>query len=498
MRVWVRAMAAAVAFICVAAAMTSITTSAGHNRASLSIVEPGSAPGTRPNIVFVMTDDMRQDDLQHMPLTRRALAAEGMEFTEAISPHPLCCPARASLVTGQYAQNNGVQHNRGVHGGFAALDPAMEASTWFRHAGYRTGFVGKFLNGYGPRHRPPAGWTSWDALSRKVYNYVDFTMTNNGRPQHFADSYVTDVIAERTESLVRRFSRSGEPFVVYSWHLAPHYRIGPEGRELPPAAAQDRRRFRTATPAAAVRRTVDKSAVRAQPRYFRGRRPISGQALKAEHRARLRSLQSVDRAVEGLVKTLEVEGVLDRTYIVFTSDNGFLLGEHRFIGKNVLSDAALRVPLLIRGPGVAAGSRSKLPVSLVDLPVTFAALAGITPHWPVDGMSLVPTLRGDEQFFRDTTLVQTGSEHGDGWAYRGVRTERYLYARRDGEGLLYDRLLDPAETINHFDDPAYAPVRDELELRREQLVGCQAQGCNQAFGPLPEPLPSTEAERARR
>ena len=137
---------------------------------------------TRPNLVFVLTDDMRDDDLDHMPITRRLLADQGMEFTDAISPHPLCCPARAQLATGQYAQNNGVQHNRGVHGGFQALDPTQEASTWFRSNGYRTGFVGKFLNGYGPRDVRPDGWTRWDALTRGVYDYVDFSMTGDGDP----------------------------------------------------------------------------------------------------------------------------------------------------------------------------------------------------------------------------------------------------------------------------------------------------------------------------
>lgn len=496
MRWWVRAMATALAVVGLATATSTMTSQTRHDHLAARLAGPESELDGRPNIVFVMTDDMRDDDLDHMPLTRRQLADHGMEFTDAISPHPLCCPARASLVTGQYAQNNGVQHNRGPHGGFAALDPTMEASSWFRDAGYRTGFVGKFLNGYGPRHTPPAGWTSWDALSRKIYNYIDFTMSNDGRPQHFRGSYATDVIAHRTEALVRRFSRSGQPFLIYSWHLAPHYRIGPEGRELPPAAARDRHRFRNAVPAATSRRPMDRASVRTQPRYFQGRRPISGRALKAEHRARLRALQSVDRAVDRLIRTLATEGVLDNTYVVFTSDNGFLLGEHRFIGKNVLSDAALQVPLLVRGPGITGGTTSDLPVTLVDLPATFAALAGIAPHWSVDGVSLEPVLRGDDQSFRDTTLVQTGSEHGDGWAYRGVRTSRYLYALRGDEGLLYDRLLDPNETTNHFADPAYGAVRDELERRRAVLVECRASACNQSFGPVPEPqVPPVHRER---
>ena len=178
MRACAQSITAALLIVLVAT-LATVTANSGTSRAeSVRMVQttqvpspqpPGSAgsagSGQRPNVVFVLTDDMRDDDLDHMPITRRLLADEGMEFTDAISPHPLCCPARAQLATGQYAQNNGVQHNRGVHGGFEALDPTQEASSWFRDSGYATGFVGKFLNGYGPRDPRPAGWTRWDALN---------------------------------------------------------------------------------------------------------------------------------------------------------------------------------------------------------------------------------------------------------------------------------------------------------------------------------------------
>src|ERR687897_150925 len=148
MRAWAQSITAALLFVLVAT-LATVTVNGSSSRAdSVRMVQTTQDPteDDRPNIVFVLTDDMRDDDLDHMPITRRLLAEQGMEFTDAISPHPLCCPARAQLATGQYAQNNGVQHNRGVHGGFQALDPTQEASTWFRDSGYRTGFVGKFLN----------------------------------------------------------------------------------------------------------------------------------------------------------------------------------------------------------------------------------------------------------------------------------------------------------------------------------------------------------------
>ncbi|WP_224279403.1 sulfatase family protein [Nocardioides lacusdianchii] len=492
MRSWAQSVTAALLVVLVAT-LATVTASDGDARGSESVrmVQTTQAPGeaaARPNIVFVLTDDMRDDDLDHMPITRRLLADEGMEFTDAISPHPLCCPARAQLATGQYAQNNGVQHNRGVHGGFSALDPTQEASSWFRDSGYRTGFVGKFLNGYHPGDVRPAGWTHWNALTRGVYDYVDFTMSGDGDPERFTDSYVTTVIEERTNADIREFAVSGDPFVVYAWHLAPHYRIAAEGgRGLPPAEPQDRDLFTDERPSAFDSPAFDEADVSDQPAYLRRLAPVSREEVARENTARLRSLQSVDRAVGSLVQTLEEQGVLDDTYVVFTSDNGYSLGEHRFVGKDVLTDEALQVPLLVRGPGIEPGSTSSLPVTLVDLPATFAALTDVAPQWLVDGTSLAPTLRGEQQLFRDTTLIQTGRTLGDGWSHRGVRTDRYLYGTDGVDGFIYDRLLDPDETVNLIDDPDYAEVRAALERRRADLVGCAGWTCNQVFGPLPDP-----------
>ena len=182
----------------------------GRPADALTVAGATSAAGeqTRPNIVFVLTDDMRADDLDHMPLTRTLLADQGMEFRDAISPHPLCCPARASLATGQYAQNNGVRHNKGPFGGFEALTPGREATEWFRDAGYQTGFVGKYLNGYGTEDGRPAGWTHWDALQAGTYDYRSFRTAGDGVPQDHVDSYVTDVIAEHTDATIRDFARA--------------------------------------------------------------------------------------------------------------------------------------------------------------------------------------------------------------------------------------------------------------------------------------------------
>ncbi|SED12619.1 Arylsulfatase A [Nocardioides exalbidus] len=499
MRAWAQSIAAALLVVLVATLATvTITDGSGTSGAgSVSLAQGTQTPTdaavpSRPNIVFVLTDDMRDDDLDHMPITRRLLADQGMEFTDAISPHPLCCPARAQLATGQYAQNNGVQHNRGEHGGFQALDPTREASVWFRDAGYQTGFAGKFLNGYHPSSVRPAGWGRWDALTRGTYDYVNFSMTGDGTPTRYTDSYITTVIEDHTDTSIRDFAATGDPFVVYAWHLAPHYRITPEGgRSLPPPMPQDRGTFADQRPASFDDPAFDEADVSDQPRYLRNLPPVDREEVHAENSARLESLQAVDRAVGSLVQTLDEAGVLDDTYIVFSSDNGYSLGEHRYTGKDVLTDEALQVPLVVRGPGIPAGTTSDLPVTLVDLPATFADLTGVQPQWTIDGTSLVPTLMGDEQPFRDTTLIQTGRTLGDGWSHRGVRTERYLYGTDGTDAFLYDRLTDPDGMVNVVDDPRYADVVAALEQRRAQLVTCAGWTCNQVFGPLPEPDPSS-------
>ena len=315
-------------------------------------------------------------------------------------------------------------------------------------------------------------------------------MTGDGVPRRYTDSYITSVIEDRTNRDIEDFAASGDPFMVYAWHLAPHYRITPEGgRGLPPSAPPDRALFDDARPTSFDSPSFDEADVSDQPAYLRHLSPVSRAEVSAENTARLRTLQAVDRAVGSLVATLDEQGVLDNTYIVFSSDNGYSLGEHRFVGKDVLTDEALQVPLLIRGPGIEAGSTSDLPVTLVDLPATFAALTGVSPTWQVDGTSLAQTLHGGAQTFRDTTLIQTGRTLGDGWSHRGVRTERYLYGTDGADGFLYDHLVDPDEMVNLIDNPAYAEVQAALEMRRSQLVTCAGWTCNQAFGPLPEPSP---------
>jgi arylsulfatase A-like enzyme len=211
---------------------------------------------------------------------------------------------------------------------------------------------------------------------------------------------------------------------------------------------------------------------------------------------RLQSLQAVDRSVAALLRTLKRAGELDDTYVFFTSDNGYLLGEHGVMGKNVLHEQNLRVPLVVAGPDVRA-QRSDLPVTLVDLVPTFLQIAGAERR--LDGDSVLPTLRGRHQPWRDTQLVQTGhdvpvdvptsDDRTGGWSFRGVRTERYTFGTSPGTGeqVLFDRVLDPDQMLDLAEEPVYREVVAELQRRTDALVDCTGAACSRRFGPVPSP-----------
>ncbi|WP_343043527.1 sulfatase-like hydrolase/transferase [Nocardioides piscis] len=228
----------------------------------------------------------------------------------------------------------------------------------------------------------------------------------------------------------------------------------------------------------------------------RGRARLAPRALKRLNLARIRSLLSVDEAVANAVTALERAGELDETYIVFTSDNGLALGEHRYLGKDRLTDEALDIPLVVRGPGIPAGTRSSRSVSLIDLTQTLVQLMGLSPTLVTDGETFAPTLRNpDAPGFRDTMLIQTGAKDRraefPGWAYRGVLTQRYAYGRRvnnpPDDGFLYDHHSDPHELRNVLTSQRYRGVRRELERRLKVLSDCAGSECNRDFGPLPRP-----------
>ncbi len=481
---------------------------------------PRVAP-SRPNILLITSDDQAATDLRWMPRTRRLLAAHGVELTHAISPHPLCCPARAEIMTGKYAQNSGVRHNTGRWGGYAAFvrggNRPQNLGVWLRRAGYRTAFVGKFLNGYHPHRdgRLP-GWTHWNPTGRNTYAYYGTTFWNDGRPRAYPTTYVADVVRDATVRYVREFAHGSRPFFIWASHVGPHQASGEYVRRhlhrrgfVPPIPAHRHERLFRHTPLPdRLLPSFNEADVSDKPHALRRPHPRPVRTLVETFLQRIRSLQAIDEANARAVRALAATGELANTYVLFLSDNGYLLGEHRLQGKNFGFREDLRVPFLVRGPGVPEGVQRDQVATTVSLAATFLDVAGVLPRVSrrhgIDGASLVGVLGADDPVAQ-TQLIQAGTSRRSamrdprslvpGWWWRGVQAGPYVYtAWYDGAETLYDLDRDPHELLdlvdvdhgNQLRDPAYGEVLTELRRRFAVLRDCAGTAaCQHDFGPLP-------------
>jgi N-acetylglucosamine-6-sulfatase len=472
-------------------------------RAAGPEVTPAPTSPSKPNIILITTDDQTVGDLAHMPYTRRLLGAAGTTFTDAISPFPLCCPARATLMTGQHAHNHGVLSNVAPDGGYQALRPVNSETlpNWLQDVGYRTVFAGKYLNGYGHGYKTevPAGWDDWNATVENVYNYWDTSVNQNGELVDRSGEYVADLTQEVTERTIEEGARSSQPFFVWQSNLAPHGACHPKVYESgcrwswPMADTEDETRFTDLPFAPGRHPAFDERVVTDKPRYVQDLKPFDAQRVNRmtnAHRYRVRSLQAVDRNVRDTVEQLEATGQLDETAIIFASDNGYQQGQHRWVGKTLAYEESLRIPMLMRGPGVPAGTTVSETTSLVDIPATIADVAGAQPALVQDGRSLVDVANGGPGY--RALGIEAGSveeaEDG-GYFYRGVRTRRYTYLEypQTGEFELYDRKVDPGQTVNLAYRPTHRETRRALVELLAQLRGCVGADCRTASGRIPAP-----------
>ena len=493
-----------VAVVVVGAPPAALAPVAAHRSPVRPAAAPPLAPGSQPNVVVVMTDDMTASDLRWMPRTRRLLGRAGTTFTDAISPNPLCCPARAAFITGLESHNSGVWSNQPPDGGYQALNRHRLLPLWLKRAGYRTAFLGKHLNGYQPdRPRPERGWTVHDPLVRGIYSYRNFTTWNDGEPRSVEHGYITQHLSESTDDVLRRFERrDARPFFLWVAHVAPHgARVNDcETRCLKPPrpAHQDRGDFADTPAPSRSSEAFNRDGGADKPFFLRNREPRNEDNVQRWFARRIESLQSVDRSVAATIEQLRRRGELGRTLVVFTSDNGYILGEHRYLGKQLPYEASVQVPLLVRGPGVRRGARVDHLVTTPDLTRTIIRAAGARPPYPLDGVNLrrVLTRRGSPAP-RSATILQTGGAGSEvpAWLYRGYRDERYTYARYpdDGSGSpyeeLYDREVNPSQIDNVADEPAYADVLQQVRNRARALHDCSGSPCHPDWEPLPSPSP---------
>lgn len=472
-------------------------------RAGPSATETGAARADRPrrpNILLITSDDQTDEEMRWMPFTRRLVGRQGVTATDFISPHPLCCPARAEILTGEYAQNNGVRDNFGPFGGWSRFVRAgnrpHQIGVWLHRAGYRTGFVGKTLNGYESAPTRMPGFDRWNPTTVGTYSYFGTTFFNDGHPRSFPDDYVADVVARYTHRYLRDFTSGRRPWFLWVSHVGPHVSINSSGVPGPPIPApRHARLFRHVRPPSLARDSFDEKVIRDKPRPVRHHHVLSRRHVVHLFRARIRTLQAIDEANRSAVRQLRRSGELAHTVVVFASDNGFQLGEHRLLNKNFPYEESLQVPLLVRGPGLRAGRHLRRTVTVVDLAPTFLALAGVLhrvrSHGFTDGADIWPLLQGRGRA-PDTQLIQAGSDNPRviaryGWWWRGVRTRRWTYAHWwYGGNELYDRRADPFEQHNLAGRHRYRPVQAELRRRLDALRHCHgAAECRRSFGQVP-------------
>jgi arylsulfatase A-like enzyme len=494
----------------------------------------------RPNVLVLMTDDMRDDDLQYMPNVQRLIGDQGVRFTNMFSPQPLCCPARASFDTGLYSHNHGVWSHVEPFG-FRVLDDRRTVPVWMHALGYDTLFLGKYLNGYGvqptrtgqpsTRYVPP-GWTDWrgsvdgapenddpdsptNYLSGGTYRYFDTTLNVNGELQPHQGAYQTRLYSRQTQEMLRAEARTPDPFFAWISFTAPHFGSPEEPDDPPPYTLPDGTVENIHTPArpddvegrfdariTSIPGGADpRDDIADKPWFIRSRPPMAAAdetAVLNLYRQRVEALSVVDDEVANIMATLERTGQLDNTYVVFTSDNGYFLGEHRMRqGKILPYEPSLRVPLMVRGPGIPAGEERTDPFLMTDFAPTFVDAAGGEAPATVDGQSMLGVAQHGDRGWDRGILTETGPRkvsgdaeesdnflvQSDGKTYVlrysvGLRTGRYLYVEHaDGERELYDLRTDPQQFRNVVDEPGRAGLVRALARELDRLRDCSGASC---------------------
>jgi arylsulfatase A-like enzyme len=430
--------------------------------ALLALAPAGHA--ATPNVVIVLTDDQRWDTLSAMPTVQSELVAKGVTFSNSFTVNPLCCPSRASFLTGLYSHSTRVYHNRGARG-LRSFDERSSLAIPLRAAGYRTGLVGKYMNDY-TTTRVPQGWDRWAVFTGSIdkgrppgfFDYdlsVDGTLVSRGSAP--AD-YSTDVLAAEAQDFIR--GSAGRPFFLLFAPFAPHHPATPAPRHA--GAFPNLDPWRPPS--------YDEANVSDKPMWLRQRVRIDSQEaarLDALRRDQLRSLLAVDEAVGSMLSTLEDEGRLANTLILYTSDNGHFWGEHRLNTKMAAYEESIRVPLVARYDPLTTSARTESRfVANIDVAPTIAKFAGIRRVF--HGQSFRPLLAGASTVWRKTFLIENLRLNvGNVPTYCAVRGGRWTYvALRSKEEELYDLATDPDQLTNRARDPA---LRGQLLTMRARV-----------------------------
>ena len=462
---------------------------------------------SRPNIVFVMADDLDERSMEQLDGIRSVMNANGTTFENAYVTFSLCCPSRASILRGQYPHNHGIIGNALPQGGEAKFRnqgcqnlgcDKSTIATWLNNADYQTKLVGKYMNSYSDLYVPP-GWDEWYAMMGDHWNLSDPAtgkMNNNGQ-QTTVGGHSTDVFADKASDFIRRSSTKAAPFFLWVGTKAPH---------SPPEVA-DRYKGQFATtplPKQDVILNFNEDDVSDKPAWVRSRSkhsPTRIAEFEQEYRARLSSMLSVEDLLRKTIATLRDTGELENTYIFFTSDNGYHLGNHRLgLGKRAPYEEDIGVPLMVRGPGVPAGEVRKELVLNNDFAPTIAELAGASTPSFVDGSSFAPLLTSSPPSSWRTAFLEEGWPNGalQVPTHKSVHTQDHMFTEYldTGEHELYDLNADPyqLESKTQADAPQ---LYSTLQSRLNALRACSGAECRSAEGFGGTPPPPTETTSPR-
>jgi arylsulfatase A-like enzyme len=447
-----------------------------HGVASRGVASHGVDHGIRqrsgpPNIVLILTDDMRFDELPFMPTVESELVGKSVNFVNGFDVNPLCCPSRTTILTGKYSHGTDIYDNQPPHGGFETFEPqeGSTIATWLHDAGYSTGIVGKYLNGYSPQEIPHVapGWDEWDVQALPGHGdgqggYYKYAMSINGTEVDYGSDeqdYSTDVFSSYATAFIHDAPASN-PLFLYFATRAPHTPVTP-----PP-------RYKHACPDVQPLRppSYNEADVSDKPAWVQALRilpPKAMQRIDKTHLDHCRTLLAVDDAVSSILGALADTGRLDDTLIVFASDNGLQLGEHRWYGKKAGYEESIRVPIVVRFDPITGGA-SRVDKHLVlnlDFAPTFADAGGVGAPG-AEGVSLLPLVDQSASSWRTNFLVEHWEQPADEHyipAFCEVRNLHYAYVDyADGEEELYDLRADPNELTNVASSESYATIKAHL------------------------------------
>ncbi|CEP14712.1 hypothetical protein [Parasitella parasitica] len=477
----------------------------------------GKSEKKKPNIVFIFTDDQdyRMNSLDYMPNVQKYLVQEGTTYKNHYATIAVCCPSRVGLLRGQYAHNTNITDVLPPFGGYERFNKLKLGEDylpiWLQKAGYNTNYIGKLMNEYDVfnYNKPtPRGFDYQEQLVDPytyIYNTAVFSV-NGQTPVYYKNAYQTDIIHAKTRAALDRVQKVDKPFFLWVAPMAPHgqfeiFSNGTITTRSPVPAARHANYFKDVKIPRAPHFNPDKQVKTAS--YWKDLEKLNPTLIEEfdeAYRNRLRSLQAVDELVETLFEELEKLGELDNTYVVYSADNGYHLGQHRaYPGKCTNMEEDINVPFIVRGPGVPKGEESHTVSSHHDLASTFMALAQgdqFVPSW-VDG-GVIPLTKDLENHPRPVSkesfavefwsmenyaenYFPTNARSGPN-TYKTVRVisqdYNYMYAVWcTGERELYNLKTDPYELNNLYDDDAHIQLTNRLDALLVVLKQCKAESC---------------------